>query len=158
MPIRKVGFIVGILSLFLAFIVEVPFRITGDSSQSILRFSILIIGDIEYYSWGFIENNVGYASISFFSIEDLLSIFIWSLFLIPGLFGIVASSPKSNPVQSKKLFKLNFLMTFTALLIFTLDFVFIILPYPGLGVFGFGYYMLYLILTLNIIAAKIAKD
>jgi len=157
MSLRKTGFIGGLLSMILAFVVEFPFSFSNGTANSIFRFSILFIDNVEYFSWGYISNNIGFTSLSFNSIENYISLSIWLLIFLPGLFGLMASSPKSIPKHSKKLFKLNILFISINLLIYTIDYIFMVIPGSIPGFFGFGYYLLYLILILNIIAIKIMK-
>ncbi len=158
MSLRKAGFIGGLLSIILAFVVEFPFSFSNETTNSILRFSILIIDDVEYFSWGYISNNIGFTSLSFNSIENYIALSIWFLIFLPGLFGIMGSSPKSIPEHSKKIFKLNVLFISIVLLIYTFDYIFMVIPSSIPGFFGFGYYLLYLILILNIIGVKIRKN
>lgn len=157
MALRKTGFAAGFLSITIAFIAGIPFSFTNETANSILNFSILIINNVEYFSWGYISNNVGYTSLGFNSIENLITILIWLLFFLPGLFGIMASSPKSIPEHSKKLYKLNILFISLILFIYTLDYIFSLFSSLSSAFFGFGYYLLYIILVLNIISIKILK-
>lgn len=157
MSLRKTGFIGGLLSMILAFVVEFSFSFSNGTANSIFRFSILVIDNVEYFSWGYISNNIGFTSLSFNSIENYIALSIWLLIFLPGLFGLMASSPKSIPKHSKKLFKLNILFISINLLIYTIDYIFMVIPGSIPGFFGFGYYLLYLILILNIIAIKIMK-
>ncbi len=157
MKLRKTGFAAGFLSIILAFIAGVPFSFSNETANSILNFSILIINNVEYFSWGYISDNIGYTSLGFNSIENFIAISIWLLFALPGLFGIMASSPKSIPEHSKKLFKLNVLFIFLILFIYTLNWILIIFTSSSSAFFGFGYYFQYIILVLNIISIKILK-
>lgn len=157
MALRKTGFTAGFLSVIIAFIAGVPFSLSNETVNSIFNFSILIINNVEYFSWGYISNDIGYTSLGFSSIENFIAISIWLLFFLTGLFGIMASSPKSNPKHSKKLYKFNILFILLILFIYTLDYIFVIFNSLSTAFFGFGYYLLYIILVLNIISIKILK-
>ena len=152
MGLRKIGFIAALLSFWLSFIGELPFNLSGDSPDSTLKFSILMLENIEYYSWGYIMNNAGYATIGLNSLEGVAALFIWLLILLPGIMGIMASSPHSISANSKKIFKINALLLFLSIFLYTTNYILLFFPDPTVGYFGVGYYFLYLIFTLNIIA------
>jgi len=158
---RKTGIIAGIIALMLAFIYKFPlFPPEGLE----LYFTIFTHQGVEYYFWGYI-NRAGQASSSIIlqSPENLVALAVWLIIFTIGLISIMASTTKAKITNSLKLYRIN--LVFIILLLFIYAWNILILNlnnfpsifYPIFEILGLGYYLLIVILILNILALKKLK-
>jgi len=158
---RKTGIFAGIMAFILAFIHEIPIFPPGNF---LLNFHIFTLDNVYYYYWGYVINGTtGYSSIALLPIENLFALLIWLMIFLIGLISIMASTTKARFSNSIKLYKISILLILLLLSIFGIIIIFSILEellvdiFVFLNVFGLGYYMLIIILILNIIALKKLK-
>jgi hypothetical protein len=154
---RKTGILGGILALLIAFIAKIPIY---PPTNIEINFLIFVNNNTAYYIWGYVSNDLLTFSplIAQFP-ENLIGIFIWGLIVFVGVSSIMASGRKAKSENSLKLYWLNILCSIFVLLLYT---IIILLTILGnlLHFFytaGLGYYLILLILILNIIALHYLK-
>ena len=150
---RESGIIAGILALLLTFISQLPIY---PPEGLILDLSIFSVDNTSYYYWGYITGNTGTTLIKKPSPENLAALAIWILILTISILSIMASTTKSNVLNSSKIYNLNILLS--VFLLFIHGFIIVMVIYPEfeliITTIGYGYYLTLLILILNIVALK----
>ncbi|MBD3256000.1 MAG: hypothetical protein GF383_12970 [Candidatus Lokiarchaeota archaeon] len=150
MRIRIYGIIGGILALLLAFAAEIPLSL---DNSFIIDFYFFRAFRIRFYCWGYISNGIGYTHITVGFPTNLYAIAIWLFVFLTGIILIMASLPDSDPSNSFKLYILSMIMSalvliFYGYLIFR---AFVQDRGASLATIGVGYYLLIIILGLNIL-------
>ncbi len=155
---RKIGYISSILAFLIALISIIP--ISPENNLKI-SFSIFSIDNSEYYIWGSIENGIfSLNSMNLNFPENIMAIFLWILIVFIGISSIITSLSNTKSNNIYKLYALNilisaFLITVYTIIVFTLldwnDFLFIF------SIFGLGYYLILIILLLNILSLHFFK-
>jgi hypothetical protein len=157
---RKSGITAGIIMLIITFIYKIPIFVIENFEISFKLFSN---GNIDYCLWGYAAGNSGFTSISTSYPESYAALFIFLTAFFIGLISIMASTTKAKVVHSLVLYRLNIALIILLLVIFgyltTLLNINNILGifFPIVEVLGLGYYLLILVLILNIIALKKLK-
>lgn len=155
--VNKSGFISGILSLIVLMISEIPIYLPQNL---VLKLYLYTYNDISFYVWGYVLNNSeSYSFLSLSYPENLISFSIWLIFLLLTITSIMASPKNSNPSNSIRIYSINIILIIMLLIIYAIQLVFIYLNEIGLlfSNIGVGYYLMGIILILNIIAKKNLK-
>lgn len=156
---RKTGIFGGFIALLLAFVYEIPLY---PPENWALNLRIFRLDNIDYYFWGYVYRNQAHTSITARPWENLVALSLWIIILLIGLILIMASTTKAKPTNSLKLCKVSIVLVILLLFIYTSIIVLTGLSTIGqlfLNVLGLGYYLMILILILNIIALKkISKE
>ena len=155
--VNKLGFVAGILSLIVLLISEIPIF---PPQNIVLKFYIYSYDEIAFYLWGYVLNNSeAYSFLSSSFPESLISLLTWLIFCFLTISNILASTKNSNLSNSIKIYSLNLILIIIVLVIYTLQFVFLYLTAFGLLLsnIGIGYYLMVIILILEIIAKKNLK-
>ena len=113
-----------------------------------------------YYIWGVVlSNGEGFGIASLNYPENLLTLVFWLILVFISISSIFASLKKSNPNNSLKLYNLNIL--FSSILIIVYAIQLIVTNLSNLMVIfmniGIGYYLLLIILILNMMAKSTLK-
>jgi hypothetical protein len=154
---RKTGILGGILALLIAFIANIPIYPPANIE---INFLIFTNNNTAYYIWGYVSNNLlSFSPLTAQFPENLIGIFIWGLMVFLGLSSIMASVKKANFENSMKLYWLNILCSIFVSVVYTI--IIILTIWENLILFfytaGIGYYLLIIILGLNIIALHYLK-
>ncbi len=155
---RKIGIIIGIIALILSFIGTIPIYPTENIE---INFNIFKMNNVEYFLWGYVNiDNSSFSSMLLHFPESTIGILLWGLMLIIGLNSIMTSTSKTKYNNAIKANALNIL--FSAFLISFYTINIIILASGNLitdfGEVGLGYYLLIIILILNIVALKLLRN
>ena len=153
--VNKSGFIAGILGLFVLVISEIPIY-----PPLVLKFYIYSYNEISFYVWGYVLNST--EAYSFLSVpfpENLISLLSWLILCYLTITCILASTKSSNLSSSIKIYSLNVILIIILLILYAIQFVFVFIT-EFIGLFlniGVGYYLMVIILILNLVAKKSLK-
>ena len=153
---RKSGIIGGIIGFVLALIAEIPIY-----QNFVISLKIYSYNSTGFYIWGIVlSNDEGFGLLSLNFPENLIALTFWVILIFISLSSIFASPKKSIPNNSLKLYNLNILFTAILLIIYGIQIIITNLSNIGAIFFniGIGYYLLALILVLNmIVKSKLKK-
>ena len=158
---RKSGIFAGIIMLIITFIYKIP---TFFIPNVDIHFTMFTYDYIDYCLWGYGSFNSGYSSIILSYPESYATILIFLIAVFIGVISIMASTSKANILHSLVLYRLNIILIVLLLMIYGILAIFLNLNdiisvlIPNFGVLGLGYYLLILVLILNIIAMKKLKN
>jgi len=150
---RKTGIVAGILALILTFFQEIPIYPPNDW---VLNLRLLVFDNLNIYIWGYLSNNQALSPILLGSPENLVALALWLILLLIGVSSVFASTTKAKIGNSLKLYKINIVLTGLLLVIFGTSIILLVLANLSiiLEIIGYGYYILIIVLILNIIALK----
>ena len=157
---RKSGIIAGIIMLIITFIYKIP---TFFIENLEIHFTLFSYDHLDYCLWGYASTNSGYTSIVISYPESYVALLMLLIALFIGLISIMASTKKAKILNSLVLYRLNIVLilfllsSYGTLAIFLYSSDILALFIPFLEGFGLGYYLLILVLILNIIAMKKLK-
>ena len=152
---RKSGIIGGIIGLMLTIIAEIPIY-----QNIVIPLNIYKFNTTSFYIWGFVlSNGEGFSITSLIFPENLLTLIFWLILVFISISSIFASPKKSNPNNSLKLYNLNILFSSILLIVYTIQLVVtnlsnLIVIFTNIGI---GYYLLLIILILNLMAKSSLK-
>jgi len=152
---RKSGMIGGIIGFMLVLIAKIPIY-----QNLVLSLKIYNYSSTEFYIWGIVlGNGEGFSSSSLIFPENLLALIFWLILIFISLSSIFASPKNSLPSNSLKLYNLNIFFIAILLIIYAIQIIITNLSNIGAIFFniGIGYYLLALILVLNMIAKSTLK-
>jgi len=154
--VNKSGFIAGILSLIILVVAEIPIY----PPKFVIKFSIFSYNEISFYVWGYVL--ASFESYSFLSLsfpENIISLLLWLILCFLTITCIFASIKKSNLSNSIKLYSLNEVLVSILLVIYALQFIFVYITELELLFLniGVGYYLMVIILILDVMAKKNLK-
>jgi len=154
---RKTGVLAGILALLIAFITKIPIYPPLDLE---INFMMMVNSNTEYYIWGYVVNEIiSSSAINLQFPENIIGILLWSLVIFIGISSIMASTRKAKFKNSLTLYSLNILFCIFIISIYSI--IIILTTWNAIIQFfyaaGLGYYLLIIILILNIIALKFLK-
>jgi hypothetical protein len=157
---RKSGIFAGIIMLFITFIYKIP---TFFIENVQIHFTIFSNANIDYCLWGYASTNTGFTSIIISYPESYVALLVFLIALFIGIISIMASTTKAKILHSLILYRLNMILILLLLFLFGLIAIFLNLNnivavfFPFFEVLGLGYYLLILVLILNIVAMKKLK-
>ena len=157
---RKLEIFAGILTFFITFI----YKFTIPFINYTISITIFTFNEVDYCFWGQkATGNEAITSITLQPPENIVALVIFLIIILIGLISIMASTNKSIVKNSLKLYRINILLIILILFIYGWNIVLVNLDnligvfIPFLSVLGLGYYILILILILNILAFKKLK-
>jgi hypothetical protein len=152
---RKSGIIGGIIGFVLALIAEIPIY-----QNIVISLKIYSFNSTEFYIWGIVLNNGGgFGLLTLIFPENIIALTFWLILIFVSFNSIFASPKKSNPSNSLKLYNLNTLLTSILLIVYAIQIITTNFSNIGATFFniGIGYYLLALILVLNMISKNTLK-
>ncbi len=157
---RKSGIFAGIIMLIITFIYKIP---SFFFEKLEIHFTLITHDNIDYCLWGYASTNSGFTSIIISYPESYVALLIFLIALFIGLISIMASTTKAKILHSLILYRLNIILITLLLILYGLIAVFLNLNnilavlIPNFEILGLGYYLLLMVLILNIIAMKKLK-
>lgn len=151
------GIVAGVIALILALLYQIPIY---PPNYWALDFKIFSSENTYFYFWGYvIDGKIASTSLIGQIPESLTSILIWLMIFFVGLSSILASSKKSKKVNSLRIFRINILFLTLILSIFGMIIIVLLIEDLSLilNIIGLGYYLIILILVLNIVSLKQLK-
>ncbi len=152
---RKSGIFGGIIALLLALMYELPLYPPMNIS---LNFKLFTYENMNFFFWGVLNNHKEASTfVTSKPPENFIAIMLWATIFIIGVSSIMASTTRAKVVNSIKLYQINIVLLAMLLFIYGTTVLFLYsknLAIIFTEVFGIGYYLLFLVLILNIIALK----
>ena len=157
---RKSGVFAGIIMLIITFIYKIP---TFIFENLVIEFKLLSYDNLDYLFWGYATKSSGFTPITLSYPESYVALLIWLMAVFIGLISIMASTTKATVANSLVLYRINIALIILLLSIYGTLAIFLNLQnilavfFPFFEVLGLGYYLLILVLILNILALKKLK-